>query len=120
MLDKPIVVDEQASHDSIGYRIFNFDQAMAPAGKTVITSILTTPNYEYWEHLREHDPVGYKAQKDRLAGEVIDVLERKIGVPIFQPAEPGGASPVTILPPAFTIEQENPLFANTCQAACAT
>jgi phytoene dehydrogenase-like protein len=79
VLEKPIVVDDMASHKSVSVRIFNFDPTMAPAGKTVVTSLLTTPNYQYWERLREDEPAKYKAQKERLAGEIIDVLERKIG-----------------------------------------
>jgi phytoene dehydrogenase-like protein len=45
----------------------------------VLTVMLPTANHEYWQKLRESDQAKYKAEKGRLAEQVIDVLERKLG-----------------------------------------
>jgi phytoene dehydrogenase-like protein len=79
VLDKPVVVDDATKHDTVGVRIFNFDPTMAPAGKTALTVILPTANHEYWQKLRAADAAGYKAEKQRLADAVMDVLESKLG-----------------------------------------
>ena len=65
--------------DGIQFRIFNFDPTMAPAGKTIITSMIDAENYEYWTKLRKDDYHKYQAEKDRIARQVIDVLEEKLG-----------------------------------------
>lgn len=78
-LKKPIVIDAETKRDRIGFRTFNFDPTLAPKGKTVVTTFLTTPNYEYWEGLRKNDREKYNAEKERIAGEVVGVLEDKMG-----------------------------------------
>lgn len=78
-LDKPIKIDEKTEYDYIHVRIFNFDKTMAPKGKTSLYVLFATDNYTYWEYLRKNDKVRYQSEKDRIAKEVIDILERKIG-----------------------------------------
>ncbi|WP_109484599.1 phytoene desaturase family protein [Occallatibacter savannae] len=75
VLGSPIVIDPGTELSSVGFRFFHFDPTSAPAGKTAVTSILPTRNYEYWEKLRSEDPQGYRAEKARVAEVVIDVLE---------------------------------------------
>ena len=60
------------------FRIFHFDPTFAPAGKTAVTSILPTRNFEYWNDLRHNDPAAYHAQKHRVADAVIAVLEKRL------------------------------------------
>ena len=55
--------------------VYNFDPTLAPAGKTVIVVSYST-DYDYWHELRQ-DPVRYKAEKERIANEVIAGLEQK-------------------------------------------
>jgi phytoene dehydrogenase-like protein len=55
--------------------IYNFDQTLAPTGKTVIVVSYST-DYDYWHNLRQ-DSVHYKAEKERIANEVIAGLEQK-------------------------------------------
>jgi phytoene dehydrogenase-like protein len=52
---------------------------MAPEGKTVITAIIGTPNYQYWDEMKKNNPQHYKAEKERIANEVIDAIEKRIG-----------------------------------------
>lgn len=78
-LKKPIVVDDSTSHEYLPVRIFNFDSTLAPQGKTCITVMLDTYNYEYWINLRKKDKEKYKLEKERIASEVIEVLEERLG-----------------------------------------
>jgi phytoene dehydrogenase-like protein len=55
--------------------IYNFDPTLAPAGKTVVVVAYAT-DYDYWHALRQ-DPARYKAEKERIANEVIAGLEQK-------------------------------------------
>lgn len=78
ILDSPIQIDPVTVTRYVPFRFFNFDPTFAPAGKTAVTSLLPTRNVEYWIDLRRSDPAGYHEQKLRVAGEVIDVLERRL------------------------------------------
>jgi len=78
-LEKPLIIDKDSKHEYIGVRIFNFDTTCAPEGKTVITAMFLTGNYKYWEDLRKSDKEKYKSEKERIAHDVIEILERKFG-----------------------------------------
>jgi phytoene dehydrogenase-like protein len=84
LLDLPLEVDPGTDLRQISFRIFNFDPTFAPAGKTAVTCFLPTRNFEYWVRLQQHDPAGYRAEKQRIAEAVIAILERKI--PGLRPA----------------------------------
>ena len=72
-LEKPLVVGGRA-RDDLGYMLFNFDPTLAPAGKSAMVIFLQT-EYDYWETLHA-DREKYKAEKARLADEVIGILDR--------------------------------------------
>jgi phytoene dehydrogenase-like protein len=76
---KPIVVDENTQHEYLSVRIFNFDPTLAPEGKTSLTMMLGTYNYEYWVDLRKNDREKYRQEKRRIADEVIEALEERFG-----------------------------------------
>jgi phytoene dehydrogenase-like protein len=78
-LGEPLVIDESASQDYMGVRVFNFDPSLAPPGKTAITCLFGTENYLYWQSLREQELKQYKKEKQRIAQAVIDALEKKFG-----------------------------------------
>ncbi|MGA8531226.1 MAG: NAD(P)/FAD-dependent oxidoreductase, partial [Acidobacteriaceae bacterium] len=78
LLEKPLVVDPGTGQDFASFRFFHYDPTFAPAGKTAVTSLLSTRNYRYWADLRANDPPGYHAEKHRVAEAVIEVLERRI------------------------------------------
>jgi phytoene dehydrogenase-like protein len=54
-------------------RVFNYGDAFAPEGKTVIQVMLET-DWEYWYNLRQNHEE-YKAMKQQLAQEIIQRLE---------------------------------------------
>ncbi|UCB42985.1 MAG: NAD(P)/FAD-dependent oxidoreductase [Dehalococcoidales bacterium] len=74
MIDKPIIIAGK-EHNRLPLYIYNFDPSLAPDGKTVLKFIITT-RYEPWEELYK-DTEAYKAEKERLAGELLTVLEER-------------------------------------------
>jgi phytoene dehydrogenase-like protein len=78
-LKKPLVVDDSTNYEFLSVRIFNFDPTLAPEGKTVITVMFGTYNYEFWVNLREKDNERYNQEKKRIATEVIEALEGRFG-----------------------------------------
>jgi phytoene dehydrogenase-like protein len=77
--DKPLVIDSSVTYESLPVRIFNFDPTLAPAGKTLLTLMFLTPNHRYWDELRTNDREKYKKEKERIANEIIDMLEKRFG-----------------------------------------
>jgi len=75
VLDEPLAVDPHTQLKQLSYRCFHFDPTFAPTGKTALTCFLPTYNCDYWMQLREHEPERYRAEKARVAGLVVDVLE---------------------------------------------
>jgi phytoene dehydrogenase-like protein len=78
ILESPLQVDPATEVSSVGFRFFHFDPTFAPPGRTAVTCILLTRNFEYWTNLREHNLYAYRAEKHRIAEEVIAVLERRV------------------------------------------
>ena len=62
--------------DTLEVRLSNFDPALAPAGKTVLTSAIEADG-PYWIELRERDREQYKAEKARLGEAVVRALDRR-------------------------------------------
>jgi len=74
-LDPKVEIDGKA-RDRLSVTVYNFDRALAPAGKTtVIVSI--SADYDRWKALRE-DPARYLAEKELAAERVIDALEQRL------------------------------------------
>ncbi|UCD09550.1 MAG: NAD(P)/FAD-dependent oxidoreductase [Dehalococcoidales bacterium] len=73
-LNEPVIIAGK-EHNMLGVQIFNFDPTMAPEGKTVMRAYFIT-DYDYWEKLYEK-PERYKAEKERIADEVIVRLDKR-------------------------------------------
>ncbi len=78
-LKKPITVDKSINYEYLPVRIFNFDPTLAPEGKTCLTVMFVTYNYEFWVELRKNDREKYRQEKERIAKEVIEALEERFG-----------------------------------------
>jgi phytoene dehydrogenase-like protein len=78
VLSAPLQVDPGTELRHLGFRFFHFDPTFAPPGKTAVTAILPTRNFEYWTDLRRNDLPRYHAEKDRIANAVIDILNRRL------------------------------------------
>ncbi|WP_035356462.1 phytoene desaturase family protein [Edaphobacter aggregans] len=78
LLDTPLQVDPGTQLRQVSFRFFHFDPTFAPAGKTAVTCFLPTRNFEFWVQLQQHNPVGYEAEKQRIAEAVLSILERSV------------------------------------------
>jgi phytoene dehydrogenase-like protein len=61
--------------DRFGVEIGNFDPTWAPTGKTVL-KVMFLADYTYWKNLRQ-DPERYKAEKEKIADQVIALLDQR-------------------------------------------
>ena len=59
----------------LAVRIHNFDPALAPEGKTIIT-VFFDSDYRYWKELK-NNPDNYKAEKEEVARNIIKVLDQR-------------------------------------------
>jgi len=74
LLDEPIsVAGKELTRLSL--HVYNFDPSLAPKGKTVIKFMINT-EWEYWNELYK-DTEGYKAEKERLANELMTILDKR-------------------------------------------
>jgi len=73
-LDTPFVIGSQ-QHKYIGVEIINFDPTLAPTGKTLLKAIFPA-DYAYWRDLKQ-DLERYEAQKERIADQVIALLDQR-------------------------------------------
>lgn len=55
--------------------IYNFDQTLAPEGKTVMRLVIPS-DYDYWKSLREN-PERYKSEKQKIADTLITLLDQR-------------------------------------------
>lgn len=78
-LKSPFQVDPDTVLNDLYIRVHNFDPTLAPYGKTLITSMMETRNWEYWVNLQKNDPERYTSEKQRIAQTLIDILEDKLG-----------------------------------------
>jgi phytoene dehydrogenase-like protein len=76
LLEEPLIVDPHTQLKQLSYRCFHFDPTFAPPGKTALTCLLPTYDCDHWMQLRETEPEQYRAEKARIAGLVVDILER--------------------------------------------
>ncbi len=73
-LETPIVIADK-EHDRLGVLTYSYDPSLAPEGKTVLKVQFET-DYDYWETLYK-EPEKYKAEKERIADDVIDRLDKR-------------------------------------------
>lgn len=78
VLHAPIHIDPETDLGTVAFRFFHFDPTFAPPGKTAVTSILATRNFQYWIDLRKENPARYRAEKQRVAESVLAALASKI------------------------------------------
>lgn len=74
-LSPAVEIDGKAC-ERLSFKIYNFDPALAPAGKSVIVLMLSS-DYDRWVELSK-DPQAYAAAKEAACEAVIDALEQRI------------------------------------------
>ncbi|RJQ31587.1 MAG: NAD(P)/FAD-dependent oxidoreductase [Peptococcaceae bacterium] len=73
-LDEPLAVAGKELK-RLTAMIYNFDPTLAPPGRTVV-KVMFSSDYDYWRALRE-DGDRYRAEKERIAGQVVARLDRR-------------------------------------------
>ena len=74
LLAEPVTMGNH-KYESIEAQFYGFDKTMAPAGKGTIKVELPA-SYAYWKELYSEDREKYKQEKQRVAEQVIGILER--------------------------------------------
>lgn len=78
-MEKPIVIDPQTTMEHVLLYNHYFDPTLAPKGKTLLTVMFSTYNYDYWDKLYHEDKATYENEKKRLTDEIIAILEKRFG-----------------------------------------
>jgi phytoene dehydrogenase-like protein len=76
LLDEPVRIADHV-YKSLEMQIYGFDPSMAPPGKGVIKVELVS-TYSYWKALAA-DRARYEEEKQKVADQVIGILERRFG-----------------------------------------
>lgn len=73
-LDEPInIAGKELTR--LPLHVYNFDPSLAPKGKTVLKFMINT-EWEYWSELYK-DRERYKVEKERLANELLSILDKR-------------------------------------------
>ena len=91
-LDKPVTIADK-ERSRLGVIIYNFDPTLAEAGKTIVKVMLPS-DYTYWKSLQEN-PELYKAEKERIADQIITLLDKRFPGLATQVEMRDVATPVT-------------------------
>jgi phytoene dehydrogenase-like protein len=75
LLDPPVTIGNRP-YESVEAQFYGFDPGLAPAGKGVIKVELTA-SYAYWKGLYDGDREAYRREKQKVAEQVIEVMERR-------------------------------------------
>ncbi|MBK7937169.1 MAG: NAD(P)/FAD-dependent oxidoreductase [Lewinellaceae bacterium] len=78
-LKEPLRIDPETEIRDLHLRVHNFDPSLAPCGKTLLSTMIETRNYSYWLDLQRDAPELYKSEKQRIADEIIRILDDKLG-----------------------------------------
>jgi len=73
LLDQPVTIANH-KYENIEVQLYGFDKSMAPAGKGTIKVELPA-SYAYWKQLYNDDREKYKQEKQKVAEQVIEILE---------------------------------------------
>ncbi|UCG92779.1 MAG: NAD(P)/FAD-dependent oxidoreductase [candidate division WOR-3 bacterium] len=73
LLEQPVTIANH-KYESIEAQLYGFDKSMAPAGKGTIKVELPA-SYAYWKQLYNDDREKYKQEKQKVAEQVIEILE---------------------------------------------
>jgi phytoene dehydrogenase-like protein len=74
-LDPPLTIAGSQFDRLTVSAIHNFDPTLAPPGKTVIRVWFPT-EYDHWKAMQE-DPEQYRAEKERIADTIVELLDRR-------------------------------------------
>jgi phytoene dehydrogenase-like protein len=74
-----IKVDPITELNALEVSHYCHDPAAAPKGKSLLTLMPESLDWEYWDNLRKQDKQQYNLEKNRIANEIIEALEKQFG-----------------------------------------
>ena len=92
-LPEPVTIVDKAL-DRVSIEVYNFDDTLAPAGKTVV-KVMLSACYDYWKGLLDADRAKYDDEKQRVAAAVLKLLEQRFPGISAQVEMTDVATPVT-------------------------
>ncbi|MCK5598664.1 NAD(P)/FAD-dependent oxidoreductase [bacterium] len=75
-LNEPLRIDPKTTANELGFRFFHFDPTMAPEGKTAANALMHA-DFDYWYDLRQKNDEKYRQEKDRIAEDIIRILDNR-------------------------------------------
>ena len=96
-LKQSIISPDGTIYTRLELRISNFDDSIAPKGKSLLSVSLYTKNGDFWINLRNDNLTNYNLAKQEFSKQIIDALEHQIGKIKDDIEMTDIASPATIL-----------------------
>lgn len=78
-LEKSLYIDDNTILNELAVTIVNYDPTASEKGKSCITLMLSSNDYNYWVKLKNENDSRYQSEKKRIGDEIIDVLESRFG-----------------------------------------
>jgi phytoene dehydrogenase-like protein len=74
-LDKPVTIAGK-QYEWLLTHIYNFDPVIVPEGRTLV-KVMLNADYGYWKNLKTQDRERYKAEKEQVIDQVVELLDRR-------------------------------------------
>ena len=78
-LDEDLVSPDGTSYSRFEVHIYNYDDTLAPKGKTSVTVSFYTTAREFWIDARKNDRPKYRAAKEEFTAKIIERLDITLG-----------------------------------------
>ena len=76
---EPLISPDGSSYPRFEVHIYNYDNTLAPKGKTSVTVSYYTTNREFWIDARKNDRPKYRQAKEEFTKKIIDLLDKTLG-----------------------------------------
>ena len=78
-LDFPLISPDGTSYERMEVHIYNYDNTLAPIGKTAVVVSYYTKNRDFWIDARKSDRPKYRASKKEFLDKIIALLDVRLG-----------------------------------------
>lgn len=78
-LEPPMKLADGTVVPHFSITVYNYDDTLAPKGKTLVTVIINTWNSGFWTELAQTDRKQYELTKDTIGKQVVGYLEKEFG-----------------------------------------
>jgi phytoene dehydrogenase-like protein len=78
-LQEPLISPDGTEYTRMEVHIYNYDPAMAPAGKSSVVVSFYTRQFDFWINLRKANRAEYRSVKNGFAGKIVTLLDKRLG-----------------------------------------